>query len=52
LWLERHKTPRRFFLMFLKALGFSEWYKSSDLTLQSPEAMAQKSNASRPFIDL
>ena len=52
LWLERHKTTRRVFLTYLKALEFSEWYTSSDLTLQSPEALAQKSNASRPFIGL
>jgi hypothetical protein len=40
--LERHKTPRQFFLMFLKALGFSKWYMNSGLTLQSPEALAQE----------
>jgi len=52
LWLERDKTPRQFFLMFLKALMFSEWYKSSGLTLQSPKALAQNSNVSRSFIGL
>jgi hypothetical protein len=46
------QTPKRVFLMFLKALGFSEWYMSSGLTLQFPEALARKSNASRSFIGL
>ena len=51
LWLERHKTPRRFSLC-LEAVRFSEWYMSSGLALQSLEVLAQKSNVSRSFISL
>ena len=50
--LEHHKTPRRFFLTFLVAVRFSEWYTSSGLALQSLEVLAQKSNVSRSFISL
>jgi hypothetical protein len=52
LWMERHQTPRRFFLMFLKALEYFEWYTSSGLTLQSPEDLAEKNNVSQSFIGL
>ena len=52
LWLDRHKTPRRFFLIFSKVLGFSEWHTSSGLTLQSFDTLAQKSNVSLSIIGL